>query len=490
MAKKIPPGRRRARHNRLASGEPAGYASGMRLLFFCAAVFACCALSAREVYVSSSEGLDTNDGSRRAPLKTLAAAPKENAKIFLKRGDTFYEELKNFKNCEFAPYGNGPKPLICGLMMLKNTKAWIRLPNHIWKLDLSKAENFDGFVPHASPELLNLGAVYDISSDKIYGRLQTRLSALNAHGDFFVAAGEWAKAGDVLKPKHPFKYLYFRLPKNPSENGAKISFLVGTHGVSNLQSCKLKDLAIKGFGKHGICKSSDCVFDGIDLDLIGGCILPNYSGGWVRFGNGVEFWITSKKSFNNNLVQNCRISRTYDCGSTIQGISNGNLTAKNIIFKNNVFYRCRQAFEHFLRSKDGGATSYENCAFENNIAYECGDNGFSTPETRDAALLAAEGNNTADGLVVKNNIFWNSNCYFIRTFPANLKSNKFFVGAGNYLQASSSVSMPTLWADSPDDIKKFESKFPSNSVFLISPETAEIESALREKVFGKKPRQF
>ena len=74
----------------------------MKYIFACALALLSCALSAREVYVSSSEGIDTNDGSKNAPLKTLAAAPKENAKIFLKRGDTFYEELKNFKNCDIT----------------------------------------------------------------------------------------------------------------------------------------------------------------------------------------------------------------------------------------------------------------------------------------------------------------------------------------------------------------------------------------------------
>ena len=415
----------------------------------------------------------------------MAAAPKENAKIFLKRGDTFYEELKNFKNCEFAPYGEGVKPLICGLRILKNPDAWVRLPNDIWKLDLSKAENFEGFAPQKRPELLNIGAIYDISTDKVYGHIVRRLNALNAYGDFFAAAGEWAKPEETSKSKYPFRFIFFRHKGNPSSGGAKISFVQSAHGISNLESCKLKDLAVKGFGKHGICASSNCVFDGIDLDLIGGCIQSGYSGGWVRFGNGVEFWITSKRPFNNNLVQNCRISRTYDCGSTIQGISDGNLTAKNIIFKNNVFYRCRQAFEHFLRSKDGGTTSYENCVFEDNIAYECGDNGFSTPEGRDAALLSYEGKDSAAGMLVRNNIFWDSNGYSVSKFAATLKDNKFFVRPHHYLKTVSGTFYPTLWANSPDDINEFNNMFPSNEVLEISHKTAETENALKKRVFGK-----
>ena len=45
------------------------------------------------VYVSSSAGDDSNDGSMKSPLKTFAKIPKENARILLKKGDVFYEPL-------------------------------------------------------------------------------------------------------------------------------------------------------------------------------------------------------------------------------------------------------------------------------------------------------------------------------------------------------------------------------------------------------------
>ena len=49
-------------------------------------------------YVSSSMGDDANDGSKEKPLKTFAKIPRKNARIYLKRGDTFYEPLATLEN--------------------------------------------------------------------------------------------------------------------------------------------------------------------------------------------------------------------------------------------------------------------------------------------------------------------------------------------------------------------------------------------------------
>ena len=54
----------------------------------------------RDVYISSSTGDDKNDGSISAPLRTIAATPKDGAKVYLKRGDVFFETLQGFENSE------------------------------------------------------------------------------------------------------------------------------------------------------------------------------------------------------------------------------------------------------------------------------------------------------------------------------------------------------------------------------------------------------
>ena len=96
----------------------------------------------KDVYVSSSSGNDSNDGSIAAPFKTLAAAPKKGVNLYLKRGDVFFETLSGVANSTVDAYGEGAKPLVCGLKILKNNDAWVKMPNDIWCLDLSKQEDF------------------------------------------------------------------------------------------------------------------------------------------------------------------------------------------------------------------------------------------------------------------------------------------------------------------------------------------------------------
>ena len=60
-----------------------------------------------EAYVSSSRGDDANDGSRDRPFKTFAKIPKKDARIFLRKGDVFYEPLSGLENCVVDSYGRG-----------------------------------------------------------------------------------------------------------------------------------------------------------------------------------------------------------------------------------------------------------------------------------------------------------------------------------------------------------------------------------------------
>lgn len=456
----------------------------MKTLFCALLLFAIPTAFCRDVYISSSSGSDSNDGSKGAPYKTIAAAPKTGANIFLKRGDVFYEQLRDFTDCNIDAYGDGAPPQICGLRIVENLDAWVKMPNGIWRIDMLDEKNFGGMRDSSDRSKLNIGAVYDMSSDKVYGHLVWRLSALNSDGDFFAAEGPWAKGPDVATRGHKFRYLYFKFPENPSAGGRKIAFVTASHGISRLKNCSVKNIAVKGFGLHGVCQTRNCRFDSLDIDLIGGSIQPGYSGGYVRFGNGIEFWITSKNPANGNRVTNCRVSRTYDCGATIQGISDGDLLAKDISFSNNVFYRCRQAFEHFLRSKTGGTVAYENCEFSDNLAYQCGNNEFSCPETRDAALLSHR-DLAGASLVVKNNVFWDSNGYFVTKFPVSLKGNSFYVRKGQYLLASHLSDDKPLWVDSPADVEEFKKRFPSNDVIFIGPENQKVGEEILKKAARK-----
>ena len=377
-----------------------------------------CAAFGKDIYVSSSAGDDKNDGSISAPLRTIATAPKNGVKLFLKRGDVFFETLQDFSDSEIDAYGDGNAPLLCGLKILKNDAAWEKLPNGIWRLDLSKQENFDGF--KAEGKTNNIGAIYFAKTDKVYGHLVRSFSDLSHVGDFWVSDNVWTSDVRASK-KQTFRHLYFKFEKNPADARDKIGFVTYSFGIRNLRNCTVRNIAVKGFGVHGVSKAWNCKFQNLDIDLIGGSVQLSYPS-WVRLGNGVEFWISKKDPCNDNIVENCRISRTYDCGATIQGHCGKGVAAKNIKFSNNSFFRCRQAFEHFLSSKEGAA-KYENCEFSNNKCFDMGENEFSSPETRDANLLSYE-RNPIEGLVVKNNIFWGAPVYCVQRIPRCSKTTR------------------------------------------------------------------
>ncbi len=389
----------------------------------------------RKFYVSSSTGNDANDGSISAPLKSIYAVPHRNVEVYLKCGDIFYEVVDGFKNSLIASYGDGEKPIICGFKILKNSNAWERVGENLWRLDMRKYENFGGVTKprifakdsltkfQQKDEFLyldNIGFIYDAKNGVLHGRLRRSLDKLERDWDFFVS--------NVFDRKNvtndSFRYLYVKLSCNPSTN-AKLCFPVYRHAIFWNFDCEIRDLSVRGFSRHGICHATNSKFINIDVDMIGGALQighPRYA----RYGNGVEFWIDDKSPRNNNLVENCIFSRTYDCGATIQGrpkLKN----AQNIIFKNNKFYRCRQAFEHFLTD----TTSYDNCEFSNNLCFEMGNNEFESPEPRDANLLSYD--KISNNVKIFGNVFFDANHYCARFSSKAIGENLVFIRKGQYL---------------------------------------------------------
>lgn len=441
------------------------------------------------VYVSSSAGDDSNDGSMKSPLKTFAKIPKENARILLKKGDVFYEPLSGLSNCVVDSYGKGSKyPEICGLKLLKNPDAWEDMGNGVWRLDMNKTENFYGRnleITKGNFQLNNLGALYDAASDTVYGHKVKKLEMLEKDWDI--------TTGEIYKPKdidaESYRWLYVKLGKNPSSDGAKLGILTYGNGVSGLKNCTVRNIAIKGFGRHGLTGSFGGKVENVKIDLIGGSTQVGYRT-WVRLGNGIEFWISGSPSSNNrNHVSGCTISRTYDCGSTIQGIvEKGEIVASDITFTGNKFYRCRQAFEHFLSNRSNGRSEYINCHFEGNFAWEMGENEFSTPEPRDNNFLTYD--NKRKGMIIKNNVCYGSGIYAgTRGWAEHFGENTFYVEQGKhnllfvYPWNKQGIEIPS---NSETDIQKYrETLGDTTSKIILVPESeiAETRSNLMKEDF-------
>lgn len=441
------------------------------------------------VYVSSSAGDDSNDGSMKSPLKTFAKIPKENARILLKKGDVFYEPLSGLSNCVVDSYGKGSKyPVICGLKLLKNPDAWEDMGNGVWRLDMNKTENFYGRnleIAKGNYQLNNLGALYDAASDTVYGHKVKKLEMLEK--DWDITTGEIYKPKDVNAES--YRWLYVKHDKNPSSDGAELGILTYGNGVSGIKNCTVRNIAIKGFGRHGLTGSFGGKIENVKIDLIGGSTQVGYRT-WVRLGNGIEFWISGSPSSNNrNHVSGCTISRTYDCGSTIQGIvEKGEIVASDITFTGNKFYRCRQAFEHFLSNRTNGRSEYINCHFEGNFAWEMGENEFSTPEPRDNNFLTYD--NKRKGMIIKNNVCYGSGIYAgTRGWAEHFGENTFYVEQGKhnllfvYPWNKQGIEIPS---NSEADIQKYrETLGDTTSKIILVPEAeiAETRSNLMKEDF-------
>lgn len=398
-------------------------------------------------YVSSSVGDDANDGSIEKPFRTVnnPKIPHKDVIIRLKCGDVFFESLSGYTGVVIESYGRGERPVLCGFKVLENPSAWVQAGENLWKLDMFRDDCFSGFNDDIE-HLNDIGCIYMPDSNRMFGHIVQHRKDLKASGDIFLT--DKFKQDDM--DPETFRYVTLYYDGNPAELG-KMCFSVCSHGISGLDSCEVKNITVRGFSKHGISGINNSLIENCTVDVIGGSVQMN-TPNWVRYGNGIEFWI-SASPLGNTVVRNCVISRTYDCGSTIQGSSVDKRDPENILFEDNMFLFCRQAFEHFLNSSNR-TPLYANCGFTDNICFRMGENMFSSPEGRDAAVLSYE--HGIKNIAVKGNIFYGSSYYCSRLKPVGMTGNKVYIYPGQYLNHCHYVNgYDSIYVEDEKSIEKY-----------------------------------
>jgi len=387
------------------------------------AMLMCNWLVAQTYYVSSTEGLETNDGlSAQTPKKDLHSMPKKNVTILLKRGDVFWGGISGYENCTISAYGQGERPVICGFKVLVNTDAWKDEGNGLWSLDLSNTEVFRGNVEKKSDATFNnIGFIYDAANDKIYGRNLSSPDSLKKTLDFFTTA--YYTRDDIKE--HPINSVIVRSDRNPSIYG-NLCFPAAQFGVDRMTNCKISGIAVVGFSLFGMVHLNGGYVEDCQIDMIGGAIQIGYKVR-TRYGNGIELWY----QYCDNTITNCLISRTYDSATTLQASGNLKSNPRNNHFVGNRIYKCRQAFEHFMNPSDGSMIAYENCEFSRNICYMMGDNEFESPEPRDCNILSYE--NKAKPITIKNNVFFGGNHLDGTGIDEGMSGNKVYLFEDQYL---------------------------------------------------------
>ena len=412
-------------------------------------------------YVSSSIGDDGNDGlTAKTPKQHISAVRvKKNVRILLRRGDVFFEQLRDYNNCIFEDYGRGDRPVLCGFKVLMNPQAWtFDGENDCWKLDLQDERNFAGLLHGedvADDRINNIGFIYNPGTDKIYGQRVRYLKEMTENERFFITE---QFVTDSIK-SDTFRYLRWKLDSDPRKI-KNLCFPMCLIAVRDLNNCELKNIAIVGFN-FGIVVCNSTLVENCLVDLIGGAVQLG-SSGWVRYGNGIEYsW-----GNHDNIVKNCLISRTYDCGVTIQASGNIRWSPKNIHFKDNRFYHCRQAFEFFLNTKGDIKPKYENCSFIGNVCYQMGENEFSTPQLRDANLLSYD--SSVKYIKIESNTFFGASYFCGTVYPEGLRGNTVYLYEGQYLYNYHGPRIhPVIFANDDDDIEQYKSQSNDNSKIII-----------------------
>ena len=373
------------------------------ILFIFPFVWLC---NAKTIYVSSSVGNDSFNGiSPNTPLKTITLALTKGDTVLLKANDIFYSKGLNINNKRLSRYDKGSNPIVCGYKRIVSPK-WTMVSKHIWRLNLAE-DNFSGVVLKGSSMSNNIGCIHEYNKDLIHGRKVQYLSELKENWDIWQT-----ERFERETPANEFDKIYLYYEENP--NRLKLEFSI-TDTALSMQDAQVDGVNFCGYG-FGISARSNSIIRNCDIDAIGGRTQIGYSS-YVCYGNGIEFWV----GVENCLVEDCRISRCYDCGCTIQGRK---ASGVNILFRNNIIIDCCQGWEDFLTNEDPSVV-FVKCVFENNLIVNSGrTSGFGYPEKR-FKYCHVLGNNVKGnkGMIIRNNTFIGGNYYCSGAYLGKYKSN-------------------------------------------------------------------
>lgn len=395
------------------------------VLFFLLSVSSCFAERLPVVYVSSSTGHEFYDGrSPETPTSNINKAINSADVVLLKAGDLFYIGGLSITGIRLSRYGEGNNPTICGYKRII-TPNWEFVKKNVWRLSLVD-DNFTGIVLNGSSASNNICAFHEYDKDEIHGRKVWKRSELQEDWDFWQT-----ETLSMAKPQE-YDFVYLYLSRDPNQLKLEMSIYDQALRVSH---SVVDGVNFEGFG-FGISAKTNTQIRNCRIDVMGGRIIPE-GRGYNCYGNGIEFYLGGSTNIENCIVEDCYVSRCYDCGITIQGTGGTIATPRNIIIRNNLITKCCQGWEDFLRNNKD--VVYENCTFANNIVIHSGDtNGFGYQKSR-FKYCHVLGNNVAGdkGMRIENNVFADGNFYcsgvYNNAYRSNLWSgNKCYIESGSF----------------------------------------------------------
>ena len=310
-------------------------------------------------YVSSVSGSDTNDGKTpETAWKTLAKASSEALAegdgVFFRRGEIFRGQLKTQKGVTYSAYGEGAKPAIYGSAKnYANIGFWEKTNKE--NVYVSK-EVFDKDVGLI---VFNHGEGW---SDKEMLGVKGFMGALTAD----------------LKMYHDKndQKIYLYSTSDPNTRWESIEIAPGQNGITGVGTdVTIDNIAVKYAGAHGIGYgdgTKGLTVQNCEIGWIGGMIQPGRDAEQVRFGNGVEIYV----SCIDYTIKNCHNYQCYDAGITHQYFQTKaeRVDMKNIKYIDNVIEYCVYNIE-YVNAQPSDLGVMENVEISGNLLLH-GAEGF------------------------------------------------------------------------------------------------------------------
>lgn len=353
------------------------------LLIIC--VFTACLNMHATTYYVSNNGNDSNTGT--SPSYSWESLDKVNNytfspgdSILFNRNDTWRGQLNPQSgntngHIYYGAYGSGAKPVIMGSWNITETSYWDNTGGNIWStvftipLDVGNIifdnEASFGVKKWSELELFQQG-------DYMYDTLDNKLKLFSiTNPAIFYSNIECALAYNIVNQENTSYVIY-------------------------------ENLALKYGGGHGIGggNTDNIIIRSCDISYIGGGAIYHPVYGWVRYGNGIEFWANA----SNNLVEQCKVWEIYDAAMTNQN-EGGIAVQTNIVYRNNLIYNSEWSFEYWNRPQ-GSFT--QNIFFLNNTCLFAGNTWAheQRPDKRGRHLNFFQIDASTNNFYIMNNIFY------------------------------------------------------------------------------------
>lgn len=380
--------------------------------------------------------------------------------VLFQRGQRFFGELNQLSEpngdarLTISAYGTGAPPVIMGYKVLDRAKAWSKVGENLWQIDLSDPNNYRGNTCSQEIREANIGFLR-VSGQRFYGAKKFSLGELQAEFDFH--------------SDYKSKLLTVVCPENPAGRG----ILAAADGimVPARSNTTIQGLDLIGIGGHGIHvdkgNSGVRIIDN-HVHHIGGSHLIWVEDQVLRYGNGVEMWIGT----SDVVVEGNRVYDVYDVAFTLQGGQGGQFLGwRDIHIRGNSTNRCSQSFEVWARGGNTGSEAgYRNCTFTGNTCHNAGTGwGYEARPNKDegGVHLLSYSEDLPMDLTISDNRFLNAvNAYMYRHpqhhSQMKIDNNTIQLKAGQKLQQQRGelIEQHAAWSQATG--------FDANSKFVIS----------------------